>query len=167
MTDDINSPRHYTQGHYESIEMIEDQGHGEGFCYGNALKYIHRARFKGDEVRDLRKACWYLERRIKQLDTRVTQKIDPWPGETQPPETFVKPAIGNRVAGDTPAGQDLKYRYYGWDGSSVLFYCDWCDIAIRSGDTHIEGADKVGELRFCCQAHHDEYFAPIQIGGTD
>lgn len=72
--DDINSPRHYTQGGYESIEMIEDQGHGEGFCYGNALKYIHRARFKGEEQKDLEKAMWYLARRIKQLDTEPTSE---------------------------------------------------------------------------------------------
>ena len=45
MPDDINSPRHYTQGGYESIEMIEDQVHGEGFCYGNMMKDLHRARF--------------------------------------------------------------------------------------------------------------------------
>lgn len=69
MSDDpVDHPSHYTQGKFESIEVIEDQGHGRGFCYGNALKYLHRAPHKGREVEDLRKARWYVERLIMQLE---------------------------------------------------------------------------------------------------
>lgn len=66
--DMINSPPHYTAGKFESIEVIEDQGHGRGFCYGNALKYLHRAPHKGTERADLLKAIWYVERLVAQLD---------------------------------------------------------------------------------------------------
>ena len=65
--DMINSPPHYTAGKFESIDVIEDQGHGRGFCYGNALKYLHRAPHKGCERADLLKAIWYVERLVAQL----------------------------------------------------------------------------------------------------
>jgi hypothetical protein len=147
MSDDINSPRHYTQGGYESIDMIEDQGHGEGFCYGSILKYVHRARFKGDEAKDLQKAKWYIDRRIKQLDTRVTQ--------------VVVPGIGNRIAGDTDEGMAAKHKYYEWDGKEVTHYCDWCNCAIYSGDTYVEAA---GPVRFCAQGCHDNYMDYNEAG---
>lgn len=59
----VNSPSHYTQGPTESIDVIR-QALGaagfKGFCVGNAIKYVHRARFKGTEDTDLKKAVWYL-----------------------------------------------------------------------------------------------------------
>lgn len=63
--DPVNHPPHYTMGKFESIDVIEDQGHGRGFCYGNAMKYLHRAP---PEVQDLRKAIWCIERVIKQVE---------------------------------------------------------------------------------------------------
>lgn len=65
--DDVNHPKHYTEGRkYETIEVIEDWK--LDFCLGNALKYISRAGRKNDAVEDLKKAVWYIERRIKQLE---------------------------------------------------------------------------------------------------
>ena len=64
--DDVNSPAHYTTGNIEVIDYIEDKE----FCYhmGNVIKYISRAEWKGDELKDLKKARWYLERKIKMLE---------------------------------------------------------------------------------------------------
>lgn len=66
-TDVVNSPAHYTDGKIEVIEYIEDKK--LGFCLGNAIKYISRAGKKDPtkEVEDLKKARWYIERRIKEL----------------------------------------------------------------------------------------------------
>ena len=66
--DSINSPTHYTDGKIEVIDYIEDKK--LGFCLGNAIKYISRAGKKDPtkEVEDLKKAIWYLERRIKELE---------------------------------------------------------------------------------------------------
>lgn len=47
---------------FEPIKVIEAWGWGEGFCYGNAIKYILRAPHKGSERADLEKARWYLNR---------------------------------------------------------------------------------------------------------
>ena len=61
MTEKINHPNHYNSGSLEVIEIIDDAGLGEGFCLGNALKYILRARHKENYVEDLEKAKWYLD----------------------------------------------------------------------------------------------------------
>ena len=67
-TDPVNRPAHYTDGNIEVIDYIEDKNFG--FCLGNAVKYISRAGKKdpAKTVEDLRKAIWYIERRIKQLE---------------------------------------------------------------------------------------------------
>lgn len=52
--DPINHPPHYTAGRFEVIDVIEDWD--LGFCLGNAIKYIARARHKGAYLEDLKKA---------------------------------------------------------------------------------------------------------------
>lgn len=56
----INHPAHYTQGTIEVIEVIEDWK--LPYHLGNAVKYIGRAGHKDNEVEDIKKAIWYLER---------------------------------------------------------------------------------------------------------
>ena len=67
-TDPVNRPAHYTDGKIEVIDYIEDKK--LGFCLGNAIKYISRAGKKdpSKEIEDLKKAKWYIERRIKELE---------------------------------------------------------------------------------------------------
>jgi len=66
--EEIDHPSHYNAGQYEAIDVIEDQGFGEGFCYGNAIKYLLRAKHKGNELKDLKKTQWYLDRLIQNLE---------------------------------------------------------------------------------------------------
>ena len=61
VNDEINSPKHYTQGKIETIDYIEDMGYIEG----NIIKYISRYKFKGKPIEDLKKARWYIDRLIK------------------------------------------------------------------------------------------------------
>ena len=63
--DMVNSPKHYNQGKFEVIDVIEDWK--LGFNLGNAIKYIARAEYKNNRLEDLRKARWYLEREIERL----------------------------------------------------------------------------------------------------
>lgn len=66
MADDVvNHPKHYTS-HASGIECIQVTEH-MNFNRGNAVKYIWRAGDKGNEIEDLRKAAWYLDREIKRL----------------------------------------------------------------------------------------------------
>lgn len=68
MNDVVNHPAHYTDGKIEVIEFIEDKG--LNFHRGNAVKYISRAGKKdpAKEIEDLKKAVWYLNREIGQLE---------------------------------------------------------------------------------------------------
>lgn len=63
----VNHPSHYTMGKIEVIDAIEDWG--LGFSDGNAVKYIARARHKGEHLQDLKKARWYLDREIARLES--------------------------------------------------------------------------------------------------
>ena len=64
----VNHPDHYNNGEYEVMDVIEDAGFGEGFCLGNALKYILRAKHKENYVEDLKKAKWYIDYIIERTD---------------------------------------------------------------------------------------------------
>lgn len=64
--DKIN-PKHYNDVAITPIDVIEDWD--LDFCLGNAVKYICRAGAKPgeDELVDLEKALWYLQRKVNAL----------------------------------------------------------------------------------------------------
>ena len=66
MSDLVNHPPHYT-AHPSGVECIDIVEH-MNFNRGNAIKYIWRAGQKTDELDDLRKARWYLDREIKRME---------------------------------------------------------------------------------------------------
>lgn len=61
--DPVAHPSHYTDGKIEVLDFIIDKGFGEGFCLGNAIKYIARAGKKDPSKyeEDLRKAKEYID----------------------------------------------------------------------------------------------------------
>ena len=68
MTDQVNHPTHYggEDNPFEVIKIIEY--YDLGFHLGNVLKYILRAGKKDETIQELKKAQWYLERKIKTLE---------------------------------------------------------------------------------------------------
>lgn len=62
MNDPVNHPKHYTS-HPSGIECITITEH-MNFCLGNAIKYIWRAGEKNDDIEDLEKAVFYVQRDI-------------------------------------------------------------------------------------------------------
>lgn len=74
MTEQVNHPNHYggEDNTYEAIKVIE--AWDLDFHIGNTVKYISRAGKKGtdQELQDLKKALWYLERKIKNLEDNVS-----------------------------------------------------------------------------------------------
>jgi hypothetical protein len=64
--DDINNPSHYTQFPVEVIAITENLP----FNLGNVVKYVCRCEFKGDTIKDLKKAKWYLEREIMRREKK-------------------------------------------------------------------------------------------------
>lgn len=65
----INQPPHY-QGvsGVECIDAIEAMGCGVEFCRANAVKYLWRLGKKGAALEDARKAKWYIDRLVMQLE---------------------------------------------------------------------------------------------------
>jgi hypothetical protein len=66
MSDLINKPPHYLQGKIECIDYILDQDFG--YLAGQIIKYVTRYRHKGTPVADLKKAQFYLNRLIEDLE---------------------------------------------------------------------------------------------------
>jgi hypothetical protein len=72
--DNINHPTWYTQ-HPSGIECIEITKHMD-FCIGNAFKYLWRCGLKvkesenaiDKEIEDLKKAIFYINRKIEILE---------------------------------------------------------------------------------------------------
>jgi hypothetical protein len=66
----VKNPEHYggATNPYEAIKVIENWD--LGFHLGNTVKYISRAGKKetDKELQDLKKAAWYLQRRIENLE---------------------------------------------------------------------------------------------------
>lgn len=66
INDPVNHPSHYKMANgIEVIQLTEQLN----FCRGNAVKYICRAgkKSKADEIEDLLKARWYINREIERL----------------------------------------------------------------------------------------------------
>lgn len=69
--DAVDSPSHYNNGNIECIEYLRDNLSWEGFTgylEGNCKKYMHRWRYKQKPLEDLKKARWYLDRLISELE---------------------------------------------------------------------------------------------------
>lgn len=72
--DVINAPNHYTNGKFETFEVIEHVTRGYAnpfvaYAIGNVIKYVDRAPYKHETpVEDLRKAIRYLEKSIEVIE---------------------------------------------------------------------------------------------------
>ena len=75
-TDNVNHPEWYTK-HPFGIECIDIAKYYD-FCIGNAFKYLWRAGLKKDasledkqkEVEDLKKAIWYINKKIELIENK-------------------------------------------------------------------------------------------------
>ena len=70
--DPVNRPAHYTSGGIERIDAMRAAFGDEavkGFCLCNAFKYLWRHRQKNG-VEDLKKARWYLNRLIREMEDK-------------------------------------------------------------------------------------------------
>ena len=68
--DSVDNPAHYNKGGVECIDAIRGSMSAEafrGFLKGNVMKYMFRYEAKNG-LEDLRKARWYLERLIGEVE---------------------------------------------------------------------------------------------------
>lgn len=68
----IDHPDHYQTSSIECIDAIaaatEDLSGENAFCTGSVIKYLWRWNKKGNPVEDLKKAQWYIDRLINNLE---------------------------------------------------------------------------------------------------
>ena len=71
--DPVNEPSHYRMGDIECIDYIKDTNTDEGYkgyLEGNAKKYLHRHKYKGKPVEDIKKCIWYLKALLQELELK-------------------------------------------------------------------------------------------------
>ena len=69
--DPVERPLHYRQTDWEAIDIIKNsmtKDEYQGYLRGNIMKYTIRYRYKKQPIEDLRKARWYLEELIKEVN---------------------------------------------------------------------------------------------------
>ena len=86
----VDHPAHYGGDTvYEVVKVAEAWGLDKDAYLFNVLKYVARAEHKGKMVEDLRKAAWYLDRRLAQMEaglipSRGTREQDDGPEQGRP-----------------------------------------------------------------------------------
>ena len=69
----VDHPDHYNSGKIEVIDFIKSLGLHEEFCIANAIKYLSRYKHKEDPMGDLKKAKWYIDYIIKEMEEKCTK----------------------------------------------------------------------------------------------
>ena len=67
MNDNVEHPKHYTNGSIECIDAMISAFGKEAvmiYCRVNAFKYIWRSDLKG-RIEDIQKAAWYLRKYLE------------------------------------------------------------------------------------------------------
>ena len=91
MSDNVNHPPHYKAGEIECIDALESMASGykdpvqAGLAW-NIVKYIWRSPLKGNQLQDLEKARWYLDRligRVKRVHITEDRLVEPWGAEDE------------------------------------------------------------------------------------
>ena len=73
----VHHPSHYNQGDIETIDIIKELTKGytgyEGFLVGNVVKYLDRAPYKESKEQDVKKAQFYLDGLVDELETELEE----------------------------------------------------------------------------------------------
>lgn len=84
MTDNVNHPSHYNNGSVECIDAMEaatvNKSGAEAICTSNIIKYLWRYEAKNG-LEDVKKAQWYLNRLIAEMEDKVAVTPEPEPEE--------------------------------------------------------------------------------------
>tara|TARA_Y100001937_G_scaffold62295_1_gene85457 strand:- start:1166 stop:1384 length:219 start_codon:yes stop_codon:yes gene_type:complete len=66
MVDMVNKPPHYNKGKVECLEYIRQQlgANFPSYLEGNVIKYLHRHKYKDQNIQDLEKGKFYLDELI-------------------------------------------------------------------------------------------------------
>lgn len=83
MSNNVSHPKHYTQGGIECIDALKAATVGktgiEAVCVANAIKYLWRFE-KKNGLEDVKKAQWYINRLIQELNEAESNKYPVYNG---------------------------------------------------------------------------------------
>ncbi len=102
MSDPVNHPKHYTS-HPSGVECITVTEH-MGFNLGNAVKYIWRCDLKNDEIEDLKKAAWYIQREITKREQARINKTTNCEGSSRSPMVSEQKRTNVEQSPSSPCG---------------------------------------------------------------
>ena len=69
--DAVNHPPHYTTGGIETLDVIRakmSSDRFQGYLMGNVLKYLLRCEYKEKRIEDIKKAQFYLNALVEEMD---------------------------------------------------------------------------------------------------
>jgi hypothetical protein len=92
----VNHPRHYNAGKIEVIEFLEDQFMDRPHEW-TAVKYLARAPHKANEIEDLEKAVWYIQRKIERLKAAKEGRDVTRPNDMNARVRTRKPKVDKKV----------------------------------------------------------------------
>lgn len=79
MSDQVNKPSHYNIN-WKGEQAIETftyiRSWKMDYPESNIIKYITRHPYKGQSLKDLEKAKWYLEKLIKEVEEQNVENIE-------------------------------------------------------------------------------------------
>lgn len=148
MKDNVNHPEHYKNGGIETIDVIKAWTEGldgiQATDTGNIIKYISRWK-KKNGLEDLKKAQWYLNHLIKEVEASEFPAMNPpetIDGDEYVLEDFFHDPKTNEIFGYfkfngkyaclpiKPLGNDIfAVRAYGTDLEERLhFICNNCEM---------------------------------------
>ena len=73
--DAVNHPPHYTTGGIETLDVIRakmSSDRFQGYLMGNVLKYLLRCEYKEKRLEDIKKAQFYLNALVEEMDKNAT-----------------------------------------------------------------------------------------------
>lgn len=156
--DPVKHPTHYTSDAKcgtcgESIECIE-VARVHSFTRGNAIKYLWRAGAKGDTVEDLKKAIWYIEDEIAQLEGRPNPNVHRLlpNAMTTVEQEIIKDEFERSVGHPVGMVTSSKVTDKGLEVDYALYSCSFDD------GTWLK-EEKV--YRFVCATHDETKIMPI------
>ena len=75
MAENVNHPSHYGGDvQHETYKCLSAWGLESDALLWNAVKYLSRAGKKGPILEDLKKAQWYIAKRVEQLEAKCQQQ---------------------------------------------------------------------------------------------
>jgi hypothetical protein len=152
MNDDVNNPQHYNKQGIEVIDVIE--AYELPYHLGNVIKYVLRHQYKGNPIKDLKKAQWYLTRYIEAaVLEEKNEQVQQWQQLELP--------LQGRVAGQAECG--VYNTYYKYDPTVPDRICAQCDREIKVGEVKFICKDGEIDIPFCSYSCSEKYRAEVGV----